>query len=394
MNKRVLIAALCTLLLTSCAKSDKKTADSSEENSDLDFISVDKLSEDVIEALEKEPSNFILSDNINVELPDEYYECDFQQISGFDENYESIYSSLFDEDVYKNAEIAHETTNDGMTSYSFEDGGNYCCVGDNGFIAFYYSEVGDNAFSLGNRVEIYHIDRSNTNLEAIYNKDTQITIGEIVENAQTWLDENYNQYEPDYDISVKTVIARSSDDIDDGFFFQVYAEKKYNGIALNNLVPMLDLDTDMLKYQTNNVCLWMYMDGEVKCMTNGVGMITPTEKEELTEIVSLSSAIDSIEETFTDFNEPMTINDINLKYTLTPVGYNPHPDYKAGEKDSAYKSGNEIDGNLVWEFVIDVPDSELPSEEYYQYGNLQKFIYVDAQTGEIDFEFDIDNLLQ
>ncbi|MCD7741571.1 MAG: hypothetical protein LUI06_05160 [Ruminococcus sp.] len=272
MNKRVLIVALCTLLLTSCAKSDKKTADSSEENSDLDFISVDKLSEDVSEALEKEPSNFILSDNINVELPDEYYECDFQQISGFDENYESIYSSLFDEDVYKNAEIAHETTDDGMTSYSFENDENYCCVGDNGFIAFYYSEVGDNAFSLGNRVEIYHIDRSNTNLEAIYNKDTQITIGEIVENAQTWLDENYNQYEPDYDISVKTVIARSSDDIDDGFFFQVYAEKKYNGIALDNLVPMLDLDTDMLKYQTNNVCLWMYMDGEVKCMTNGVGI--------------------------------------------------------------------------------------------------------------------------
>ncbi|MCD7741570.1 MAG: hypothetical protein LUI06_05155 [Ruminococcus sp.] len=54
---------------------------------------------------------------------------------------------------------------------------------------------------------------------------------------------------------------------------------------------------------------------------------TPTEKEELTEIVSLSSAIDSIEETFTDFNEPMTINDINLKYTLTPIGYNPHADY-------------------------------------------------------------------
>ncbi|MCD8095535.1 MAG: hypothetical protein LUE12_05340 [Ruminococcus sp.] len=139
----------------------------------------------------------------------------------------------------------------------------------------------------------------------------------------------------------------------------------------------------------------MYTDGEINCMTNGNGMITPTNEEKLTEIVLLSSAIDYIEETFTDFESTPTINDINLKYTLTPTDYNPMPDTDAGEQDSYYKAGTEVDGNLVWEFVIDVLDTEFPTGNVYiTYGNVQKYIYVDAQTGEIDYEFDVNNLLQ
>ncbi|MCD8095536.1 MAG: hypothetical protein LUE12_05345 [Ruminococcus sp.] len=211
MKKSFLLAA-SLLLLTSCAKSDGASSNESEEEAlNVELISVDELADDVEAALKKTPSNFVLSNYINVELPDEYYECDFQQISGFDENYESIYSSFFDEDIFKDAEITHNTTSDGMTCYSFYNNGNHCAVGDNGFITFYNSIAGDdNAYQTGDRVEVCHIDRSDTNLEKIYNDENyRITLGKIVENAQTWIDENYAPYEPDYEISVKTMIERA-----------------------------------------------------------------------------------------------------------------------------------------------------------------------------------------
>ncbi|MCD8095098.1 MAG: hypothetical protein LUE12_03095 [Ruminococcus sp.] len=396
--KKPLLLAASLLLLTSCARSDVASSNESEEEAlNVELISVDELADDVEAALKKTPSNFVLSNYINVELPDEYYECDFQQISGFDENYESIFSSFFDEEVYKDAEIVHETTIDAMTSYSFENDGDFCCVGDNGFVAFYYSSVDGSPFETGIRADIFHTDRADADLDYTWvTKDNRITLREVVENAQTWFDERYAQFEPDYQISVKTVVARKPDEESSysDFYYQVFAEKKYKGVALDSLIPMYNDDSDLLKYQTYRVCLWLDIYGDVLCMTNGTGMITPTDEEKLTEIVSLSSAIDYIEETFTDFETSLTINDINLKYTLSP-SYNPNPDTDAGEYDSAYKAGNEVDGNLVWEFVIDLADNEFSfGIDNDSYGNIQRFIYVDAQTGEMDFEFNASNLIQ
>lgn len=114
-------------------------------------------------------------------------------------------------------------------------------------------------------------------------------------------------------------------------------------------------------------------------------MIKPVEKQSLDNIISLSSALRSIETTFADFDEKLEINDINLKYTLKPQ-YDP-------ESGIIFNAPNtEMTGRLVWEFVMDVPHDKI--SDGGNLGDVRRYIYVDAENGQIDYEFDVYKLLQ
>ena len=95
-----------------------------------------------------------------------------------------------------------------------------------------------------------------------------------------------------------------------------------------------------------------------------------------------------IENTITDLNVNMEISDIDLKYALTPLN-----NKKNGQ--SCYDAGIRFDSHLVLEFVMDVPENEMPvGDEYSSAGNIQRFIYLDAESGDLDYEFDINMLMQ
>lgn len=298
---------------------------------------------------------------------------------------------IFGKDVLDRENTVHDETGDGMVSYSFsdDDGKMYGCVGNNGFICFAKPSAFDDLFNGGNRVKIYHIDRDDDLSDSYELDGTSVTIKQAADFAQDWLDKNYADLEPDLEIAVKTIIVRQSDQ---GIYsFDIHASKKYNGVLLDDLVQMTDTSDESMskmKYITQGIYMQMFKSDEIGSLTNGNGILIPKKERSVDKIISLSSAMGFIENTFTDFNEKMEISAIDLKYTLTPLN-----DNKNGQ--SCYDAGIKFDSHLVWEFVMDVPENEMPvGDEYSSAGNIQRFIYLDAESGDLDYEFDINMLMQ
>ena len=326
-----------------------------------------------------------------MELPEDYCEVDFTQISDYEENYEKIMTRIFGKDVLDRENTVHDETGDGMVSYSFSDDDEkmYGCVGNNGFICFAKPSAFDDLFNGGDRVKIYHIDRDDDLSDSYELDGTSVTIKQAADFAQEWLDKNYADLEPDLEIAVKTIIVRQRDQ---GIYsFDIHASKKYNGVLLDDLVQMTDTSDESMskmKYITQGIYMQMFKSDEIGSLTNGNGILIPKKERSVDKIISLSSAMGFIENTFTDFNEKMEISAIDLKYTLTPLN-----DNKNGQ--SCYDAGIKFDSHLVWEFVMDVPENEMPvGDEYSSAGNIQRFIYLDAESGDFDYEFDINMLMQ
>lgn len=398
MKNLKLLAAAVAVVLAGCAQTPDSVRSSAEKDSKerneitaIQYISSNKLSDDIDNALDKSYTQFDLRENISVELPEDYCEVDFTQISDYEENYEKIMTRIFGKDVLDHENTVHDETGDGMVSYSFsnDDEKMYGCVGNNGFICFAKPSAFDDLFNGGNRVKIYHIDRDDDLSDSYELDGTSVTIQQAADFAQDWLDKNYADLEPDLEIAVKTIIVRQSDQ---GIYsFDIHASKKYNGVLLDDLVQMTDTSDESMskmKYITQGIYMQMFKSDEIGSLTNGNGILIPKKERSVDKIISLSSAMGFIENTFTDFNEKMEISAIDLKYTLTPLN-----DNKNGQ--SCYDAGIKFDSHLVWEFVMDVPENEMPvGDEYSSAGNIQRFIYLDAESGDLDYEFDINMLMQ
>lgn len=398
MKNLKLLAAALAVVLAGCAQTPDSVRFSAEKDSKerneitaIQYISSNKLSDDIDNALDKSYTQFDLRENISVKLPEDYCEVDFTQISDYEENYEKIMTRIFGKDVLDRENTVHDETGDGMVSYSFSDDDEkmYGCVGNNGFICFAKPSAFDDLFNGGNRVKIYHIDRDDDLSDSYELDGTSVTIKQAADFALDWLDKNYADLEPDLEIAVKTIIVRQSDQ---GIYsFDIHASKKYNGVLLDDLVQMTDTSDESMskmKYITQGIYMQMFKSDEIGSLTNGNGILIPKKERSVDKIISLSSAMGFIENTFTDFNEKMEISAIDLKYTLTPLN-----DNKNGQ--SCYDAGIKFDSHLVWEFVMDVPENEMPvGDEYSSAGNIQRFIYLDAESGDLDYEFDINMLMQ
>ena len=384
---------LSVLLLAGCADAPDNVKNNSQSGKkeinpiqEIQYIPVGELKDDAQKALSYGYSNFTFIDGIDVSLPDEYLQCSFKQTEGFEENYQDILSRFFDADTLSKQSILKETGPDGMVSYSFTDESQkiYGCVGDNGFICFAKPEAYDNLFLGGSRVKIYHVDR-NDDLSDSYTLDgEEVSVQQAADYAQKWLDENYADVSPEFEIKVKTIIARKTDD---GIYsYQIFAEELYKGALLDSLAQVtetIDGDTKV-KYSTHSILMQMFKKDEISSLTNGTGTVVPNEEHSIENIVSLTSAMGYLETTFTDFAEPMEISDINLKYTLSP-NYDHVDNHQA-----PYAAGIDYDSRLVWEFAFDLPENELQPE----WGNVQKYIYIDAESGELEYEFDTGVLIK
>ena len=164
MKNLKLLAAAVAVVLAGCAQTPDSVRFSAEKDSKerneitaIQYISSNKLSDDIDNALDKSYTQFDLRENISVELPEDYCEVDFTQISDYEENYEKIMTRIFGKDVLDRENTVHDETGDGMVSYSFSDDDEkmYGCVGNNGFICFAKPSAFDDLFNGGNRVKIY-----------------------------------------------------------------------------------------------------------------------------------------------------------------------------------------------------------------------------------------------
>lgn len=289
MKNLKLLAAAVAVVLAGCAQTPDSVRFSAEKDSKerneitaIQYISSNKLSDDIDNALDKSYTQFDLRENISVKLPEDYCEVDFTQISDYEENYEKIMTRIFGKDVLDRENTVHDETGDGMVSYSLSDDDEkmYGCVGNNGFICFAKPSAFDDLFNGGNRVKIYHIDR-NDDLSDSYELDgTSVTIKQAADFAQDWLDKNYADLEPDLEIAVKTIIVRQSDQ---GIYsFDIHASKKYNGVLLDDLVQMTDTSDESMskmKYITQGIYMQMFKSDEIGSLTNGNGILIPKKKD-------------------------------------------------------------------------------------------------------------------
>lgn len=398
MNLKALIISLTAVIfLTSCAETPENVISKSEEKQNNhtaqsydnkpQSISVQDLKEDIDIALSAEYSNFDLSSGINVKLPESFTECDFIQVDGFSDRADEIAGRFFDSEILKSIEIKGYSDKLGdnytNTSRGFRDESKqiHYFVWDNGFICFMKPLLFEEQADGGQCIKLYHVDRNDDLSDKYILGDKEVSVAEAVDAADNWLNDNYADLEPDYDIKVKTVIARQNDYGEYSLHFNIH--KIYKGIELDEL--MQKYDDDRIQFTNQRILMIMKNGTDIDYFTNLSGMIKPVEKQSLDNIISLSSALRSIETTFADFDEKLEINDINLKYTLKPQ-YDP-------ESGILFNAPNtEMTGRLVWEFVMDVPHDKI--SDGGSLGDVRRYIYVDAENGQIDYEFDVYKLLQ
>ena len=399
---KMIILALCAGLLASCADVPENVVSKAEvrENNDIsaaadakpESIPVGELKADVDKALSKKYANFTLSDKINVVLPETYVRCDFKQTDGLSERADELAGRFFDAELIKGIKAERgdwkfsEAYTHRIRGFRDEEKEIHYSLWDNGFLCFMKGQLFREQIECGKVQKIYHADRKDDLSDKYTLGDTEISVAEAVEAANKWLGENYADLEPDYKVCVKTVMVRQNDQGENALQFNVHLI--YKGIELDELREIYEAGTNRMKYACKQIIMIMKNGTEIGYFTNGDGMLKPVEGQSLDKIISLSSALKSIESTFTDFESPPEINSIGLKYTLSPQ-YN--ADLPA-EKAVPYNAPDtEFKGRIVWEFVIDVPRELLTDNDP---GDVRRYILVDAETGDIEFEFDINKLGQ
>lgn len=419
MKERFCILFSAVLMLTACSSvpanlvSEEDATAKEDTPAELAYISPEEMSADIETALSRSYSNFVLREGIKVELPEEYILCDFTFASGRTANAEETAKRYFDEEtlervkpeytgsqplvfnetvVDENGETEERTTESAYSrpaAYGFhsEEERAHFYLLDNGFLCFFKPELFDDFFNGGERMGIYHVDRGDDLSDAYQLSDGEMSVQQAADFTRKWLDKNYSDLEPDYEIRVKTIIPRRNDQGE--YSFDIKAEKLYKGIPLDELYMLMDTETSSFKYITQDILLQIRSSKDIGAFTTGIGTVVPNETGRLGQIISLSSAMGYLEHTFTDFFEPKEISDINLKYTLTP-------EYDSAGQQRVDDCGVHCRGHLVWEFVMDYDPEMIERKpgDSFQDGDLRTFIYIDAETGDMDFEFDINKLMQ
>ena len=420
MKKKIIIAAISLVMLVGCnevpedvrSREEERQgvishAEMSEHPTEAKLISTNELQADVENALSGKYRNFILSDNIKVELPEEYAECSFTQAADFDSNAEALAEKFFSSDEMSKVELKKVSEPAVIASddpeYNADDNPNiincrsyrdeeqklHISVWDNGFCCLIKPSFFDTLGADGKFYKLYHVDRSDDLSDTYLLGEKEVSVKEAADNAQKWVDDNYARFEPDYKFRVKTVIVKYNDLGE--YMFNIRISKSYKGIYIDELHEVTDSSIkrpDGLGNYFQYINTLNYLEIQMKTesvpeyFSNATGTLIPKEEKALGKVVSLSSALGLIENKFADFNEPYIISDINLKYMLYP-----NYDFKSGIYYNT--AGNNYSARIVWEFVIDVPQEQGSSNN-----DVRRFVCVDAETGEISYEFELSKLWQ
>lgn len=394
----LLLVLLCLVILfVFCSCNDVSDNVSRQENNSpsaegFTYISPSELEGDVQKALEKGLTNFKLREGIQVELPEELTVCDFVYSTDYTKNADRVFKLFFDEQTLSAVSIVREDKDfygEPMTVHvGFRDEASriHCYVSDAGFVSLFRGDLFDSFMDGGSRVKLYHADRGDDLSDSYELAGEPVTVAEAVTFAQDWLSQTYAALEPNYKLRIKTVSVLQNDMGE--YTFDLTAEKLYKGVALYDGVIYAESNAknskskDGYRLYPNSLRLRIKRKGAVDGLTNSTGMVLPENKRKLDKVISLSSAMEYIQNKFTDFASPYEISDISLKYTLTPEYDASAPHNKPDDP------GVKNIGHLVWEFVMDVPAGDLP-DNGAKYGDVRRFIHIDAESGEMEYEFDV-----
>ena len=403
-------AAVIALAMVGCndvpedvkSRAEEQWKPIAEEHKDmLQHIPYSDMQADVDKALKDSYSNFTLRSGIKVSLPDVLRQCDFVQVKDYSSNAEKILEAFTDGSDRQGVTIEtyHQEASPGIPGtatvcrgFRDEEGRKQFIVWDNGFVSMFRGKLFDITDTNPETVKIYHIDRGD-DLSDSYKLDKEtVTVKDAVDKAQKWIDDRYAQFEPDYKIKIHTVrviqyIDRSDEENEyvTGTELLFYALKEYKGIRLDFNSPKYENEKNSKITRTirsvSDIQLRMMTDSNIEMVSNGSGMVKPSEKGTLDNVISLSSALQYIESTFTNFNDKLQIADIQLKYTL-------YPEYD--KETQVYNApNNTLKGHLVWEFTLALSDSafEQSRKSHKDFDDFFRYIQIDAETGEMEFSF-------
>lgn len=389
----MLICSACTDMPEN-VKNDRSQyngqADISMNQDDYKYIDVSDIAEDFKSALEGEYGQFEVSKEIIV--PDYGNICtmEFKYIDNFHENADEIFKIFFDDEILKKQNVMEDITLQGMITREFynEQDKVYCCVGNNGFTAMLLPSAFDNSFSCSNTViKTYHIDRNEILEESYALSDGECTVKEAVSFVNDWFNTKWKPFESYYDFSVKTVTVR---ELKGKCYFDFIIEKYYNGIPLeeinDSVISVDENGNHYVKHTFSSIQINMMNCCEISSFTDLNGIIKPIRSSPVNSILSLESALKLCRSTFSDF-KTMIISDVNIKYNLSPQ-------YNYLDLEGANHAGVKVLSRPVWEIIIDVPSSEYnASGKFDMYGDVRKYICIDAENGEIYYNLSLADAL-
>lgn len=391
----LLSAILCIISMSGCAETPEEVKadmssyreenDSVSESSEFSYIDVADLSENAETALNKQYGQFTVSDKIRFVQPDEINIMSFAHVDDFTENAGAAMKLFYTEqEIGKYLEAS-----DNSSMFMDDTDKVYCCVGDDGFIAMLKPDAYDISFSCQEpNVKIYHPGR-NDDLSDVYQlKDGKCSVGDAVQYINNWFEANYKPLAPFYDYSVESVIVREHEG---SYLYQMKVHAVYKGVALDSYTREVKFDDNYdhtSSYWDYSIDIQMINVNEIASFTNGVGIYEPTELERIDKCISMESALELCEKTFTNFKD-VTVSDIGIMYTIMPI----YEKMSEGE-DRVGDIINEIvvrqDSRPVWEIVIDVPPEDfLADGEVNIYGDIRKYIYIDMITGEMKYDLEV-----
>lgn len=380
--KKLITVLTAALMLTACAKApenvkNKKHYENSEVAVTREMISPKELQSSSEKVLNKQHKQFVI-DNKKLVLPSRISRLGFTQINGFENNYESVFDSMLGKELWHSEKTVRQTAskeNGGMTSYTFSNENKkiYGCVGDNGFITFIKPECFDDPYAAAaETVRVYDICKDRTSGDRYRLADGEYSISEAVSFTEKWLKENYARYEPYYELRVKTVTVKKSGV---NYCFAVSVQNLFEGVPLDDIMIMHSGSEPKVKNSVSKLSLTIHKRADISSFTNGAGIVKPTVTEQVKELLSLQSVMDICQDKFSAYNE-IRIKSIGLKYTVEPV-YSENDKYNG----AYYDAGRKFTSHILWELVVGQSETDPQRRKI-------KYIYVDAQTGEIDFDFD------
>ena len=409
-KKSIILTAVMALIMTACndvpedvklrtegRESVIEAAQNRAHTGEIRYIPLSQMQADIDVALKDKYSNLTLRDGIEVALPDKLTECEFVQISDFLTNYDNVSAAMLDpsesadEDILSMPMIQSDKLPNGapvnIKGFRDEDKQIHFINWENGFICLIRPAMFENGTVQGNTVKTYRLSWGEGLSDKYLIGSREYTMQEAFDEAQKWVDEKYAQFEPDYKLTVNFAKVLKDDLGQYSIFFNVM--KTYNNVKLENHY-MTSSDEESGERSKiischKKVIIGMKSGNGIDYLSNNDGMVKPVEQKTLDKGVSLSSALEYIEKQFTDFNEPLTITDIQLKYAL-------FPEYDQYKTTYQYP-GNTLKSRLVWEFEIAVPEDELRNV-YRTYGDVCKYITIDVETGEMGHCFETSMVLQ
>lgn len=388
--KKIIFSTALILMLTGCAsvpdevKVDMNNYHYSKSNAsddfDFNYIKVENLSAEAKEALDKDYGQFAVSDKINFVQPSEINIMSFQNISDFSDKVDDAKALFFTKSEIP--EKSKDEAIDALYYYWSDTKKKYFAITNYGMFAMLKPDAFDVSFGCRKpNVKIYHPDRTDDLSDEYQLKDGKCSVADAVKYINNWFETNYKPLAPYYDYQVNTVIVRENES---NYFYQFFVEAIYNGVPIDSYTMEGERtdgeDASNMAYIKHSISIQMHNVNSIDSFSTGSGIPVPKVEEKINECISLESALNFCENTFTDFRD-VTISDIDIMYTLNPV-------YETDDEGNLFVSG--YNSRPVWEFIIDVPPEEfLADGDINTYGDMRKYIYVDMVTGELKYNFDI-----